>query len=103
MRPLYPTSAFGMVLVEGDGGVPGRGEKPHDEAHGPGCLPGQPASDGTYEDDLGRVFSGHWVVKPGREVNRTNVTRQHAPLQFDTTLHYVAVHLHPFRRVPHPA
>ncbi len=94
MRPLYPTSAYGLVLVEGDGAVPGV-ESPHDETHGPGCLPGQPASAGEYEDGLGRVFSGHWVVKPGREVNRTNVTQRMA-LPFDTTLHYVAVHLHPF-------
>jgi hypothetical protein len=94
MRPLYPSSAFGMVLVKGDAGVPGV-EKPHDETHGPGCLPGEAASNAPYDDELGRVFSGHWVVKPGREVNRTNVT-QRMGLPFDTTLHYVAVHLHPF-------
>ena len=35
------------------------------------------------------------MVKPGREVNHTRVTNI-MDLPFDTTLHYVAVHLHPF-------
>ncbi len=34
-------------------------------------------------------------MKPGREENVTNVTR-FLQLQFDTTIHYIAVHLHPF-------
>lgn len=37
----------------------------------------------------------HWVVKPGRDVNRNNVT-QLMPIPYDTTIHYIAVHLHPF-------
>jgi hypothetical protein len=41
------------------------------------------------------MFAGHWQVKPGREVNHTNVTRILA-LPFDTTVHYINVHLHPF-------
>jgi hypothetical protein len=36
-----------------------------------------------------------WWLKPGRQVNRTNVTDQLA-LPFDTTVHYIGVHLHPF-------
>ncbi len=35
------------------------------------------------------------MVKPGREVNHTLVT-EIMKLPYDTTLHYVAVHLHPF-------
>jgi hypothetical protein len=35
------------------------------------------------------------VVKPGREVNKTPVTTMMA-VPFDTTIHYIAVHLHPF-------
>ena len=66
-----------------------------DEAMGPGCLPGHNASDHTYEDGKGRIFTGHWVVPPGRQVNRTVVT-QLMNLPYDTTAHYIAVHLHPY-------
>jgi hypothetical protein len=34
-------------------------------------------------------------VKPGREENRTLVTKI-LELPYDTTIHYIAVHLHPF-------
>ncbi len=70
-------------------------ELDHDEL-GPGCSLGQAAVAGDADEDrLGQKFTAHWVVPPGREVNRTNVTR-FLNLQFDTTAHYIAVHLHPF-------
>ena len=65
------------------------------EQHGPGCLVGTGATSHTYDDACGRKFSGHWTVKPGREVNRTLATTW-MNLPFDTTIHYIAVHLHPF-------
>jgi hypothetical protein len=49
----------------------------------------------VFKDGQGRTFSGHWIVKPGREENHSLVTKLLA-LPYDTTLHYVAVHLHPF-------
>jgi hypothetical protein len=58
-------------------------------------LPGQNAGANTFDDGKGRTFTGHWVVPPGREVNHTRVTKL-MDLPFDTTLHYVAVHLHPY-------
>ncbi|MBN4050218.1 hypothetical protein JYT28_00520 [Desulfobulbus sp. AH-315-M07] len=64
--------------------------------HGAGCSVGLPAQIGDYnKDQFGKKFTGHWVVKPGREENRTLVT-EFLQLQFDTTAHYIAVHLHPF-------
>ena len=63
---------------------------------GAGCSPGTAAIAGETDDDaLGQPFTAHWVVPPGREVNVTNVTR-FLGLPYDTTVHYVAVHLHPF-------
>ena len=53
------------------------------------------AASHEYTDSFGRRFTGHWVVEPGREVNRTLVT-EILDLPFDTTVHYIAVHLHPF-------
>ena len=94
LQPLFSSGAYGLELLEGqDGyfGVP----QPKAEAHGPGCLVGTNASSHTYKDPAGKTFTGHWVVKPGREVNKTLVTHL-MNLPFDTTIHYIAVHLHPF-------
>jgi hypothetical protein len=63
---------------------------------GPGCSVGQAAIAGDADEDgLGQKFTAHWVVEPGLEVNRTNVTR-FLNLPFDTKAHYIAAHLHPF-------
>jgi len=96
IKPLLQVSAQGLVLLEGRDGYFGI-QEPAAPTQGPGCLPGETASTsgGIYTDGFGRRFTGHWQVKPGREVNRTNVTR-FLNLPFDTTVHYIAVHLHPF-------
>lgn len=92
--PVFPVGAYGLILLEGDNGYFGVAN-PNEEQHGSGCLPGENAAGHTYKDHLGRTFTGHWVVKPGKEVNRTLVT-QLMQLPYDTTAHYIAVHLHPF-------
>ena len=94
MKPLFPIAGYGLTLLEGDAGYFGV-RRPDEGVHGPGCLVGDNASDNTYEDSQGRKFTGHWVVPPGREVNRTLVTRL-MRVPYDTTIHYIAVHLHPF-------
>lgn len=94
MKPLYMSAANGLVLVEGEGGYYGV-EHPSEDEHGSGCLTGKPAMGRLLDDRFGRKFSGHWVVPPGRQENRTLVT-EWLNLPFDTTIHYVAVHLHPF-------
>ena len=88
------TSGWGLVLLDGEDGYYNVAD-PDETEHGPSCLPGQAASRDRREDAFGREFSGHWVVKPGREVNRTLVTNI-MNIPFDTTVHYIAVHLHPF-------
>jgi hypothetical protein len=94
MIALFPVGAYGLASLE-EGSSHYGVSTPDDETHGPGCLPGQNAAGHTYKDTLGHAFTGHWVVKPGREVNTTLVTRLMA-LPYDTTVHYIAVHLHPF-------
>lgn len=94
MQALFPVAGYGLALLEGDGAYFGV-DRPDAEEHGPGCLVGANASDHEYTDGLGRTFTGHWVVPPGREVNRTLVTRL-MRLPYDTRIHYIAVHLHPF-------
>ena len=41
-----------------------------------------------------RRFAGHWVVPRGRHEYRTLVTDQ-LQIPFDTTVHFVGVHVHP--------
>ena len=96
MKALQMTAGFGLVLLDGEQGYYEE-KKPQDSQHGPGCLLGEAAAEGTYKDSFGREFSGHWVVKPGKEVNRTLITHL-IKLPYDTTLHYAAVHLHPFAK-----
>ncbi|MEM8932954.1 MAG: hypothetical protein AAGE94_17345, partial [Acidobacteriota bacterium] len=94
MTPLLPTAAYGLALLDGSDGYFGV-EAPDEETHGPGCMVGESASDHAYEDGLGRSFTGHWQVPPGRQENRTLVTHL-MQVPYETTLHYIAVHLHPF-------
>jgi len=96
LKPLFQVAATGMVLMDGKNpyyGIP----DPNAEAHGPGCLVGQNAQDTGFilTDPQGGRFTGHWLVKPGRQVNHSNITR-YMNLPFDTTVHYIAIHLHPF-------
>ncbi len=96
LEPLFIRSVFGLALLEGrDGHFDLAGEaEPH--RHGSGCLAGEPAKNGSeYRDLEGRLFTGHWVVPPGRQTNHTRVTTL-LDLPFDTTAHAIAVHLHPF-------
>ena len=94
MKPLFKTSGWGLVSLEDEQWVVGIAE-PDAEQHGPGCLPGEGAADDLRTDSLGRRFSAHWVVKPGREVNHTRVSDT-MDLPYDTAIHYIAIHLHPF-------
>lgn len=95
MKALFQKSAYGLALIEGGDGHFGAQEEGHGgHGEGTGCLARENASDHAYDDGIGRVFTGHWVVKPGREVNHTDVTKILA-LPYDTKVHYIAVHLHP--------
>jgi hypothetical protein len=94
MKPLFQKAAQGMVLIEGDDPYFNVSE-PNPEEHGPGCAVGERAGGKNVHDEFGREFSAHWKVAPGVEVNRTLVTGWMA-VPFDTTVHHIAVHLHPF-------
>ena len=94
MKPLFMRAAFGLKLLEGQDGYYGVSE-PNEEEHGEGCLMGQAAGGRRIHDGFGRTFIGHWVIKPGREENRTLAT-EWMDLAFDTTVHAIAIHVHPF-------
>jgi hypothetical protein len=58
------------------------------------CCVAIASSDGIVTQ-FGEANTVHWMVPPGRHRYRTEVTQQ-MNLPFDTTVHYVTGHLHPF-------
>lgn len=104
MKPLMNVVPFVMApLEEPEPAKSGMAAVP--TMHGDSCLPGMdmstvhnaPNANGgsIYKGENGRSMSGHWVVPPGHSEVRFNVTQlMHLP--FDTTLHFAAVHLHPY-------
>jgi cyclophilin family peptidyl-prolyl cis-trans isomerase len=93
-QPLYVASGWGLALPDGASGAY-TVERPDGGVEGASCLPGEAVGPDADEDGARHKFAGHWVVKPGRGVNRTPVT-QMLNLAYDTMAHYIAVHLHPF-------
>ena len=100
LRPLYPVATPGMALLQGPNGYYGLSKEPSHEQAGSSCAvgivaPNAPKGTKYWTDPQGRVFTQHWVVPPGREVRHTLITRI-MNLPFDTTLHFINAHLHPF-------
>ena len=94
MKPLFMKAATGLVSL-GDDKAHYNVDSPDPEEHGEGCMVGERAAGNVRTDKHGQEFSGHWVVKPGREENHTLVTSW-LNLPFDTSVHYIAAHVHPF-------
>jgi cyclophilin family peptidyl-prolyl cis-trans isomerase len=95
MTPLFEDAVYGLKVLSGADGRYGIDPASHEGHDMASCLPGQNAASYEYHDAYNRTFTGHWVVPPGREVNRTPVDAM-LRLSQDTTIHYIAVHLHPF-------
>ncbi len=94
MKPLYQFALQSMVLLDGPDGFPG---VPEGTGHGTSCAVGVAAMGETPIDDaFGRKFAAHWVVEPGRHVYHTPVTKMVKIPAESTTVHFIAVHLHPF-------
>lgn len=114
MKPLFNVGASGMVQLDDNplamahsmGSMGSMSSPPGIDAvtvsNATSCLIGSrapQASSGSadYVDPQGRKMTGHWIVPPGKQVNHSDIT-WFMNLQFDTRLHYAAVHLHPFAR-----
>lgn len=99
MKPLYQGIAYGLVQVDKDSSEQ-KGPTdaaPAKEEHGPSCFSGvnAPANIWFFSDSAGRKFSPHWIVPPGKQIVRNDAT-EWLGLDFDTSIHYITVHLHPF-------
>jgi cyclophilin family peptidyl-prolyl cis-trans isomerase len=100
LKPLFNVGASGMVLLNDlNASI-----QPVDAggAHGASCLlaPRAPNANGLgadYVDPAGRKLTGHWVVPPGHQENHSDIT-WFMNLQYDTVMHFAAVHLHPFAK-----
>ena len=94
MRALYQLPLQSLVLLEGVDGFVGMPEGGTE--HATSCAVGEPARDRVIPDRMGRKFAAHWVVEPGRHVYHTPVSAMMRIPGESTTVHYIAVHLHPF-------
>ena len=96
MVPLMYAVAASYKLLSGKDGYFGI-EHADEKIHGPGCGIGLAARDDSPnpKDAYGRTFAEHWLVPPGRQVTRSLATTS-LKLPYDTTIHYIAVHVHPF-------
>ena len=96
-KPLIPVYQRGInTLVRLDGPNGSFNSDTMDvEAHEHDSAEGMAADTIPYHDHEGRTFTGHWVVKPGRDV-RTTPINGWLGMQQDLTIHFVSVHLHPF-------
>jgi hypothetical protein len=97
IQPLFAMSLVGLKTI---GDTPADYSMTHlptpDDLGGGGCLVGTSAVvDGVFTDKLGNQFTAHWVVKPGKEENKTRLDDIFT-LPYDTTLHYAMLHVHPF-------
>ena len=117
IKPLFNVGASGMVQLDDNplamahsmASMPSMASVTTDAGHDSSamssvtsCLIGARApqassSSADYVDPQGRKLTGHWIVPPGKQVNHSDIS-WFMNLQFDTKLHYAAVHLHPFAR-----
>ena len=101
MKALFLRSIYGYVPIQKAGApdaicstLPPELSKAGVPVSGASCVPpGVNASLGGIRKN-GEVTL-HWMVPPGRHIYRTDVTDQ-LKLGFETTIHYVTGHLHPF-------
>lgn len=99
MRAITSSFANVMMLVEGEEGSGYFGIRQPDEAtHGASCSVGQKAdSELGLMNDGHRKFTPHWILPPG-EANNETLATELMDLRYDTTIHSIDVHLHPFAK-----
>lgn len=89
MKPLMSRTVFVMLPYDNDQPFKGPTENNPNM-----CLPVE-TKNHSYVDEEGHHLSGHWVIFKGKETYKYNITKQ-LQLKDSTTMHQIAVHLHPF-------
>ena len=92
MKPLFLVPLVLRASLEGADAA--RRKHPHggDET----CLDADSAAPGVRSVDQSTTYTGHWYVPPGRHIYRHRLAPLSNRIPFDTTVHYIASHLHPF-------
>jgi len=97
LKPLY-ASAVTIMASLGDTDAYYAVKDPDAVHQGSSCEVGttpDTIKEHVYTDELGQRFTGHWVLKPGREIRHTLVTKR-LNVTSDTRIHFIGAHLHPF-------
>ena len=89
MKPLMSRTVFVMLPYNDDKPYQGPTENNPNM-----CLPVE-TKNHSYVDEQGQHLSGHWVIFPGIQNYRYDISQQ-LQLKDPTTMHQIAVHLHPF-------
>lgn len=89
MKPLKSKTIF--IMLPYDANDPFAGPS---DINPNACLPVD-TKNHSYVNDDGMTLSGHWVIFPGKMRFSYDVTKQLA-VKDSTTMHHIAVHLHPF-------
>lgn len=89
MKPLMSRTVF--VMLPYDNQDPFQGPTENNPTL---CLPVE-TKNHSYINEKGQHLSGHWVIFPGKETYRHDITSQ-LGLRDSTSMHQIAVHLHPF-------
>lgn len=91
MKPLVSRTVFVMLPYDNENPFQGPTESNPNM-----CLPVE-TKNHSYVDEEGNHLSGHWVVSPGEARYTYDITKQ-LQLKDSTTMHHVAVHVHPFAK-----
>ncbi|OUR92389.1 hypothetical protein A9Q87_07890 [Flavobacteriales bacterium 34_180_T64] len=89
MKPLESKTVFIMLPYDKDNPFQG----PTDTNPNM-CLPIE-TKNHSYSNDDGESLTGHWVIFPGKDTYRFDISNQ-LRLKDSTTMHQIATHLHPF-------
>ncbi|MDC7999203.1 hypothetical protein [Gilvibacter sediminis] len=90
LKPLRPLTVFMMLPY--DPLFPFDNEAAKDDPSV--CIPVE-TKNHNYEDAEGVRRSGHWVVFPGKQIYRNDITAQ-LEIKDSLQVHHIATHLHPF-------
>ncbi len=95
VKPLYQALGQIMVALNTDNAVYNMPVPTGVHARA-SCGNGKAASPLRFTDDYGQEFSYHWKLPPGREVRSTVISGSMLNLKYDTTIHYIMAHMHPY-------
>lgn len=88
LKPLYQQSLALLVEIEPE-------KEGMLDSNITKCLPAEAARPHLLETKDGRTLAGHWIIPPGKDEQSYPVTSI-LQLPFETRLHAVGVHLHPY-------